>query len=327
MTKRGWIVVAAVGWIAVMAACASQAAPVAASGSAEAGRAQVTATRTRTVTPTASRAARGTSAVGVSCVVLAPELLVRSGPGTVFPVEGRLTRNTLVRAVAFVPAGAPAGRWVAVEQVTPGKPTSFISAEPQFLLCRSSPGALPTVTVPPTPRVTATRTPRPTPTRIEPLALVPVAGDLSAAPNIRGRDPRNEGALVLIPGLDQARADEALEQDGIIRFDDALVFAVDVFDDQVGTKTGAGIRDVQFDVYYFDENGEKVQVHLQRERNVPYCVFGDTRGVCNVWRFSEHGNRWPNGEPLTPDTVFNADITITATSGDEALWLWKFRMD
>jgi hypothetical protein len=319
MLRRRWfpLLVAGAGLLTLLATACAQ------GGRGAEAAALITMTPSRTATPSGTPR----PVTPVACAVLAAELQVRSGPGTVFPVEGRLARNTVAQAVAFVPAGIPGGRWVAVERVTPGKRVSFISAEPRFLFCRSSLAALPIATIPATPRPAATRTPRPTPTRIEPLALVPVAGDLSASPNIRGRDPRNEGALVLIPGLDQARADEALEQDGIIRFDDALVFAVDVFDDQVGTRTGDGIREVQFDVYYFDENGDKVQVHLQRERNVPYCVFGDARGRCNVWRFSEHDNRWPNGEPLTPDTVFSADITITATSGDQALWLWKFRMD
>ena len=83
---------------------------------------------------------------------------------------------------------------------------------------------------------------------------------------------------VMIPGASQKAADDALEQDGIIRFNDALVFGVDVFDDRVGTRTGDGSKEVQFDVYYFDENDEKVQVHFQTERNVPYCAFSDQNG-------------------------------------------------
>ena len=124
-----------------------------------------------------------------------------------------------------------------------------------------------------------------------------------------------------------AQADEAIEQDGIISFDDALVFGVDVFDDNVGTRTGDGIKEVQFDVYYFNDDGDKVQLHFQRELRVPYCVFGDPGTTCNVWRFSEHDNRWPEGEPLTPDTVLRADITIVPVRGDPAVWLWSFRMD
>jgi hypothetical protein len=307
---------------ALVFAAGASATEVGALRRAKAPPAQATATARATLTP------RGTqTAAGVECAVLAASLAVRSGPGTAFAVEGSLPRNTVVRAAAFVPVGAPGGRWVAVERLTPGKAISFISAEPRFLFCRGALTLLPTARVPATPQPAATRTPRPTPTRLLPIALVPVAGDLSASPNIRGRDPRNEGALVLIPGATQAQADAALEQDGIIRFDDALVFGVDVFDANVGRQTGAGIKEVQFDVYYFDENGDKVQTHFQRELRAPYCVFGDARGVCNVWRFSQNGNRWPNGEPLTPDTVFRADITIVPEAGDPALWLWQFRMD
>lgn len=323
MKQRVWAVVLGMGLIAAVTACAAGAAATTASaaGTSAGAVAQVSATAT------ASATRRVTPSPSVSCVVLASQLLVRSGPGTVFPVEGRLQRNTVLQAVALVPVGAPGGRWVGVERLIPGKALSFVSAESQLLLCRSSLAALPIARVPATPQATPTRTPRPSPTRLQPLALVPVAGDLSASPNLHGHDPRNEGALVLVPGLTQAEADEAIEQDGIIRFDDALVFGVDVFDDTVGPRTGDGIKEVQFDVYYFNDDGDKVQVHFQRELRVPYCVFGDPGTTCNVWRFSEHDNRWPNGEPLTPDTVFRADITITATSGDEALWLWQFRMD
>jgi hypothetical protein len=210
--------------------------------------------------------------------------------------------------------------------LTPGRSLGFVSADIQFVFCRQSLAALPAARIPPTPRVTPTQTPAPTATRVQLVALVPVAGDLSAAPHLHSHSSRNDGALVLIPGASQRAADAMLEQDGIIRFDDALVFGVDVFDDRAGTRTGDGNKEVRFDVYYFDENGDKVQVHSQNERNVPFCVFSDQGGNCNVWRFSEHGGSWPGGASVQPG-VHDVQIFIQPKQGEAVTWFWSFRIE
>ena len=62
-----------------------------------------------------------------------------------------------------------------------------------------------------------------------------------------------------------------------------------------GSTDGAGIESVTFIIR--DETGKKV--HERTERNAGYCVFGGGEPDCTVWRFSEHGDKWPGGAGLT----------------------------
>ena len=79
-------------------------------------------------------------------------------------------------------------------------------------------------------------------------------------------------------------------------FGDRIVFQAEVFDENVGQTDGAGIESVTFTIR--DETGEKV--HERTERNAGYCVFGGGEPDCTVWRFSEHGDKWPDGASLNP---------------------------
>ena len=112
--------------------------------------------------------------VVTTCVVRVAQLFVRAGPGTTFPVTGRLARNTRLRAVSFVARGIPSGPWVEVEQRA-GQPLGFVAAGVQFVTCDQPFTVLPVGRIPPVP--TVTRTPAPTPTRLPPLALVKVFGN------------------------------------------------------------------------------------------------------------------------------------------------------
>jgi len=263
----------------------------------------------------AAPAAQGTGTpVVVTCVVRASQLLVRTGPGTAFPAVTRLARNTRVRAVSFVARGTPSGSWIEVEQ-TAGRRLGFVAAALQFVSCNQPFTLLPAGTIPPVPIVT--RTPAPTPTRLPALALVKVFGndseDTGIPPRISNDRPVNNGRNVLLPGV-QTVADP----DNLI-FRDRLVFQVEVFDRSVGRRDGDGISTVTFRVT--DPLGN---VYEQREQATPYCAFGGANR-CDVWTFSDHGNRWPNGNPLTPGQ-HSVEIVIRPKYGQPVTWFWGFEV-
>ena len=249
-----------------------------------------------------------------SCVVRASQLLVRAGPGTAFVSIGRLARNTRLRAVSFVARGLPSGSWIGVEQ-TAGRPLGFVAAGAQFVLCNQPFAALPVGRIPPVP--TVTRTPAPTPTRLPPLALVKVFGndseDTAIPPRISNDRPINNGRNVILPGV------ESVADPGNIAFRDHIVFQVEVFDRHVGRRDGDGISTVTFRIT--DPIGN---VYEQTEQSKPYCVFGGSN-QCDIWTFSRHGNRWPNGNQLTPGQ-HSVEIVIQPKSGNPVTWFWGFEI-
>lgn len=257
--------------------------------------------------------ATGTPVV-VTCFVRASQLLVRTGPGTAFPATTRLARNTRVHAVSFVRRGAPSGTWIEVEQIADRR-LGFVAAAPQFVICDQPFTVLPAGQIPPVP--TVTRTPAPTPTRLPPLALVKVFGndseDTAIPPRISNDRPVNNGRNVLLPGV-QTVADP----DNVV-FRDRLVFQVEVFDRKEGRRDGDGISTVTFRIT--DPIGN---VYEQREQATPYCVFGGANR-CDVWTFSQRGNRWPNRNPLTPGQ-HSVEIVIRPKYSQPVTWFWGFEI-
>lgn len=255
--------------------------------------------------------ATGTPVV-VTCVVRASQLLVRTGPGTAFPATTRLARNTRIRAISFVVRGAPSGSWIEVEQIA-GRRLGFVSAASQFVICSQPFTVLPAGLAPPLP--TVTRTPAPTPTRLPQLALVKVFGndseDTAIPPRISNDRPVNNGRNVLLPGVQTVT-----DPDNVV-FRDRLVFQVEVFDRNVGRRDGDGISTVTFRIT--DPIGN---VYEQREQATPYCVFGGANR-CDVWTFSQHSNKWPNGNPLTPGQ-HSVEIVIRPKSSQPVTWFWGF---
>jgi len=174
---------------------------------------------------------------------------------------------------------------------------------------------LPVGRIPPVP--TITRTPAPTPTRLPPLALVKVFGndseDTAIPPRISNDRPVNNGRNVFLPGV-QTVADA----DNVV-FRDRVVFQVEVFDRNEGRRDGDGISTVTFRIT--DPIGN---IYEQREQAHPYCVFGGANR-CDVWTFSEHGNKWPNGNPLTPGQ-HSVEIVIRPKYSQPVTWFWGFEI-
>jgi len=87
---------------------------------------------------------------------------------------------------------------------------------------------------------------------------------------------------------------------------------------------GADIKSVTFQV----DGGD---VYQQTERNAAYCMFGGgddgSEQSCNVWVFSDHGDRWPNdGEEVDTSGSYNIEITVRDRD-DNQVANWNFKLE
>lgn len=172
-------------------------------------------------------------------------------------------------------------------------------------------GLVTTVAPPPAP---PTKVPSPQPTRVL-VAVLPVDGSDGNKDIGNSRDV-NEGRNILLPGLAQYEVSQPMV------FRDRIVFQVEVFDGTAGHDDGAGIESVTFSIT--DETGQ--EVHRRVEKTPGYCVFGGGEPTCTVWRFSEHGGKWPGGAPVHPG-VHDAQIVIQPKSVEPVTWFWSFRVE
>ena len=102
-------------------------------------------------------------------------------------------------------------------------------------------------------------------------------------------------------------------------FRDRIVFRVEAFDSAVGNTDGAGIQNVKFDI-----TGPNGEVHSRPENTAGYCAFGGGEPNCDVWVFSQRGNKWPNGKTIE-DGTHSVTITITPKQGKPVQWFWTIR--
>ncbi|HEX5692949.1 MAG TPA: hypothetical protein VFX76_23215, partial [Roseiflexaceae bacterium] len=93
---------------------------------------------------------------------------------------------------------------------------------------------------------------------------------------------------------------------------DELPFVTTANDPRVGENDGDGIANVTFQ--FFGPDSREVYTHT--ENNPLYCAFGggDDGQNCDRWRFSEHGNTWPNGKPAQSG-AHTLIVTVLAQSG------------
>ncbi len=80
----------------------------------------------------------------------------------------------------------------------------------------------------------------------------------------------------------------------------ALVFEVEAHDIKAGNHNGDGIASV--DMRVLDANNHTVYQHT--ENNARYCLFGGGEPDCTIWKFGDHGNKWPNGMQVKRGTFF-----------------------
>jgi hypothetical protein len=91
----------------------------------------------------------------------------------------------------------------------------------------------------------------------------------------------------------------------------SLNFQVKAYDPDAGNKDGAGIKNVEFHIS--DQDGN--ELWKQVEQNVPYCAFGGDN-PCPVYVFAQHGNKWPNGQPIQNGT-YTLQVNVHAQNGDK----------
>ncbi len=251
-----------------------------------------------------------------ACTVITDRLNLRAGPGTVYAPVATLAAGVELRPLSFVASGFPSGSWIEVERAT-DRVRGWVSAGQQFVACNFDPATLPAGSAPPTPTprpptATPTSPVLPTATRVL-VAVVPVDG--SDGNRSLGNDRGvNGGRNIVLPG-------PGTVENGAVVFRDSVVFQVEVFDRNAGQDDGAGIREVRFTIS--DETGNVV--HQRTERNAGYCVFGGGEPDCVIWRFSEHGSRWPGGAALQYG-FHNVTIDIVPQSGQAVNWFWGFRI-
>jgi hypothetical protein len=261
----------------------------------------------------------------VSCRVISAGLNLRPGPGTVYapPLAG-LARDTEVLPLSFVARGFPTGQWIEVKVTAIGR-VGWVSAGQQFVACNVQLASLPAGVPPPTP------TPAPTSTLLPPTAI-PIVPPATQPPTVQvviipvdGSDGNkalgnnrgvNSGRNLLLPGFTQHETSDPMV------FRNKIVFQAEVFDRNVGQYDGAGIDNVTFTIR--DETGDIV--HERTERNAGYCVFGGGEPDCTVWRFAEHGDKWPSGAELRPG-IHDVQIVIQPKNGDGVTWFWSFRIE
>ena len=268
--------------------------------------------------PPASTAAPTAAPPAASCRVISAGVNLRPGPGTVYaPPFAGLARDTELRPLSFVARGFPTGQWIEVQVVSNGR-VGWVSAGQQFVACNIQLASLPAGVPPPTPTPAPTSTPPPSPPPTAPpvaqVVIIPVDGSDGNKELGNDRDV-NSGRNLLLPGFAPYEVANPME------FDDRIVFQAEVFDKGVGQTDGAGIESVTFTIR--DENGDIV--HERTERNPGYCVFGGGEPDCTVWRFSQHGYRWPDGASLQPG-VHDVQIFIQPKKGEAVTWFWSFRI-
>jgi len=210
------------------------------------------------------------------------------------PAETPAKKPVEPTAAAPGPTSAPAD--------TPVPPTEAATEPPT-----ATPVPAPTEPPPPPPEPTAT-----------PILIpvLPVDGGGDQTPNLRNNRPVNDGRNIAFPGFSQAQISNPMV------FRDRMVFQVEVFDANVGTKDGDGIENVTFRI----TGPSGTLVHERTENNAGYCVFGGGEPDCTVWVFADHGYRWPDGEPITNGT-HDVEATINPENGDSVTWMWSFKVE
>lgn len=186
----------------------------------------------------------------------------------------------------------------------------------------SSPTAIPPTETPisVTPTNTAISPTRRPPTRtLAPPAPAPVVPTpLEDDPTTAGfGTPNGLQGTIILPGY-QGPHDLPV-------FRDAIVFRLKVIDPAFGDTDGAGINAVSMSID--TPNGQTVQ--NRTEGNPAYCVFGNPSDSphCDVWRFAEHNNQWPDGTPVCVGGPYQGNMTVETKDPAKSGAFWGFNFE
>lgn len=132
---------------------------------------------------------------------------------------------------------------------------------------------------------------------------------------IRGSSQRNNGRVVLLPGLQPNEVTDTPV------FNGQMALRVEVFDTRRGQNDGDGIQTVTFTIVD-NFTGEPVYANVEEQH--PFCLFGGNDPRCTTFVFAQNGLRWPSGEPIYNDG-YTVNIDILAFNGDQTQWRWLFQ--
>lgn len=252
--------------------------------------------------------------LAIAAGMLALTLAACSSPPAESEVDQVATQVAVARAVAAtLTASAPTA---GPSSVTVAPPTSTTpqeaTAAPPAATATSEPTATaqPTATLVPRPTATVPRPPTPTNTPVAEAAdpFVPGVGT-----------PKGLIGKIVLPGY-SGPLDTPV-------FRDLIVFKLLVFDPAFGNFDGAGIKAVNIEAV--DPLGRTVIE--QREGSWAYCAFANPQNSpnCDVWRFSEHGFTWPNGEPVCAGSGYSANMVVETENpaNNEANWRFEFAIE
>ena len=133
---------------------------------------------------------------------------------------------------------------------------------------------------------------------------------------IRGSSPRNDGRVVLLPGMPPGTASKP------VTFNGRMALRVEVFDTRSDQNDGDGIAHVTFSIF---DNFSSDPVYSNQEETAPFCLFGGNDPLCTTWVFAQNGLRWPSGEPIYNES-YNALINIVPLNGEPTQWFWGFQI-
>ncbi len=175
--------------------------------------------------------------------------------------------------------------------------------------------ALPSATVTPTTAPLATATPRQAGSIVPPATHTPTPQPTLVAIVPGFGTPKGLRGQIMLPGYSGPLAPPV--------FRDAIVFRLMVRDPAFGDVDGAGIQVVNMSI-----DSSHGQVHSRAEQHAAYCVFGNPTDSpeCDIWRFSEHKNQWPNGTPVCAGQ-YQGNMTVETQDPAKNGAFWGFNFE
>lgn len=187
--------------------------------------------------------------------------------------------------------------------------------------------AAPAPTEPPAPPTDAPAPSEPPPPPPTDIPVPPTAPPEPTAPPIAYTDINFNGNPTPAPDGDVdgeiTIAGATPGEGGALVVRDFLAIRVDARIPGGAAKNGDGIQNVQI-VVFDNQSGDTVID--QTESTAGYCSFGGGEPDCVIWRFAEHDNRWPKGQPVVNGS-YSVNVTINPKDGAYPTVQWNFQFE
>lgn len=125
---------------------------------------------------------------------------------------------------------------------------------------------------------------------------------------------------IYVPESERTSSSES-ESFFLARFTKEVNFQVVAFDPKKGKDDGAGIENVQINVFQIDPNTQQeLPVYQRIEKAAGYCPFGGDQ-PCKRWRINRRST-WPKGRQIESGK-YRVKITINPQS---VIWFFDFEI-